>query len=245
MIRRPTLLALAAALALLPRPAPAAASPADAFGGRIPPISGRLYSKAGKLELTPTANLSVNDAFFAKYLFGAKGTWHFSELLSAGASFTTGLARETGSTAVCPGNQGCQPANDGQLAQVPGEIRSIAGVELGLSPVYGKLNAFAERVVHFDLSLLVGADWIRYREVLAATDVNAGRSPATSSAFGAHVGLGARIFFARFMALRIEVKDYLYQVPVLGESKLQNQLFTELGVSFFLPASRRAPGASR
>jgi outer membrane beta-barrel protein len=239
MTRRSSLLALAAALAMAPRAAPAAPSPADAFGRRIPPISGRLYEKAGKLELTPTANLSLNDAFFNKYLFGAKATWHFSELLSAGASFTTGLARETGSTAVCPGDQGCRPAGEGQLAQVPGEIRSVAGVEVGFSPVYGKLNAFAERVVHFDLSLLAGADWVRYREVLAATDVNAGRSPATDSAFGAHVGLGARVFFGRFMALRVEVKDLLYRVPVLGESKLQNQLLTELGVSFFLPATRR------
>jgi hypothetical protein len=37
----------------------------------------------------------------------------------------------------------------------------------------------------------------------------------------------------------MEVKDYLYRVPVLGETTLQNQLFTEIGLSVFLPSVGR------
>jgi outer membrane beta-barrel protein len=231
---RGTSLLLLVALLAAPRGA-AAAAPADAFGGRIPPVSGRLYSKAGKLELTPVANVSVNDAFFSKYLFGAKVGWHLSESLALSGSFTTGVASATGSTTVCTANEGCRPAAPAQLYQVPGFIRSIGAAEVAFSPVYGKLNVFAQRVVHFDLSLLAGADWIRHREVLSAVEANAGRAPGTRSAIGGHLGVGARAFFLRFMALRLEVKDVVYSVPVRGESKLQHQLLTELGVSFFLP----------
>jgi outer membrane beta-barrel protein len=233
MTRRATTL-LACALLAAPGGA-AAAPPADAFGGRIPPVSGRLYSKAHKIEVTPVANLSVNDAFFSKYLFGGKVGWHFSESLALSGSFTTGTARATGSTAVCRGNEGCEPASPAQLYQVPGYVQSIGALEVAFAPVYGKLNLFAERVLHFDLSLLAGADWIRHREVLSAVDANAGRRPGTRNALGGHVGVGARVFFLRFMALRVEVKDVVYSVPVLGESKLQHQLLTEMGVSFFLP----------
>jgi outer membrane beta-barrel protein len=201
-------------------------------------VSGQLFTKAGKLEITPTVNLSLNDAFFSKTFFGAKVGWHFSDALSLSGSFAAGYSSATGSTAVCPGNQGCHPATREQLNQVPGELKSIAGAEVAFAPVYGKLNAFAEHVLHFDLSILAGADLIRHRGVLSAADATAGVDPGVRSTLGGHVGLGARVFFWRSLALRLEVKDYLYTVPVLGSSTLQNQLFTELGVSWFLPALR-------
>jgi outer membrane beta-barrel protein len=228
---------LVAALSIAPAAA-RAASPADALAGRIPPISGQLHSKAGRFELTPTVNLSLNDAFFSKVLFGAKVGWHFTEHLSVHGAFASGLNRETGSTTVCT-STGCSPADAAQLYQVPGNIRSIGSLEVGFSPVYGKLNVFAEKVIHFDLSLLGGADWIAHREVIAATAANAGETPGTRSTFGAHVGVGARVFMGRSLALRMEVKDYIHRIPVLGEDTVQNQLFAELGLSVFLPGTGR------
>ena len=234
-----TRLASSLLVVLLLAPAAArAASRADALAGRIPPISGQLYSKAGRLEVTPTLNLSLNDAFFSKVLFGGKLGWHFTEHLSVHGAFAAGLNDETASTSVCT-STGCRPAEPAQLYQVPGNLRSIGSVEVGFSPVYGKLNVFAEKVIHFDLSLLGGADWITHREVLPATSANAGETPGNRSTFGAHVGVGARIFMGRGFALRMEVKDYLYRVPVLGETTLQNQLFTEIGLSVFLPSTGR------
>lgn len=231
--------ALLLSLALAAPAAAGAASPADAFGGRIPPISGQLYTKAGKLEITPTANLSLNDAFFSKTFFGAKLGWHFTEALSLSGSFATGFAGATGSTEVCPGNEGCHAATQAQLNQVPGELKTIAGLEVAFAPVYGKLNVFAEKVIHFDLSVLAGGDLIRHRGVLSAADAGAGVSPGVRSTFGGHVGVGARVFLTRSFALRLEVKDYVYTVPVLGSSTLQNQLFTELGISWFVNVLHR------
>ena len=57
-------LAVLVASALFPRAA--AASKADAFEGKIQPVSGQLYRKAGRLELTAGGDLSLNDAFFQK-----------------------------------------------------------------------------------------------------------------------------------------------------------------------------------
>ena len=52
--------------------AAAAQSKSDAFAGKIPPVSGQLYRKAGRFEVTATGNLSLNDAFFTKYFGGAE-----------------------------------------------------------------------------------------------------------------------------------------------------------------------------
>lgn len=232
-----------AALALAAAPAPAAAqsSKADAFAGKIPPVSGQLYRKAGRFELTATGNLSLNDAFFSKYFGGLKGTYHFTEHLAAGLHGAGGFATKTNSAVVCSPTKGCAEADVTQLRQVPGRIRYIVGAEAAWSPVYGKLNVLSEQVAHFDLSIFAGPDLVAHDEVLAK-DVAAIRAPGVKTAVGGHLGLGLRVFLAESVAARLEIKDYVYAVDVpnggIG-SDLQNQLFAEIGISLFLPTRNR------
>ncbi len=238
-----------AAIALFTAALPGAASAqtkADAFAGKIPPVSGQLFQKAGRFELTASGNLSLNDAFFTKYFGGLKLGYHFTESTSAAVYASGGMAVKTGSATLCSATSGCADATQTDLRQVPGRIHAIVGAEGAWSPVYGKLNVLSEMVGHFDLSILAGPDLIAYDEVLSREQagilaVNGG-SPSTKTTLGGHVGIGARIFLAQWVALRLEVKDYVYavQVPNNGPgTDVQNQLFTELGVSFFLPTRNR------
>lgn len=240
--RRTAGMAIAAALALA-APLGASGSEADAFENKVPPISGQLYMKAGRFELTPTLNLSVNDPFFTKYFGGLKLDYHLTEFWSVGVTGAAGASSPTGSASICTANQGCSKPTDAQLYQVPGRIRSMAGAEVAWSPVYGKLNILAEVPVHFDLSILGGADWVSYDEVLSAAVAATGKSPGGASSIGGHLGLGMRLFLSRLMALRLEVKDYVYKADIgnLDKSQLQSQLFVELGLSFFFPGVRGNP----
>lgn len=244
-------LAALAALAILaaPRAAPAQ-SKSDAFAGKIPPVAGQLYQKKGRVELTATGNLSLNDAFFNKYFGGAKLGYHFTEYLSVSAGVATGATSQTGSAVVCPSNGGCGDAGEEQLWQVPGDLKLVTGLELAWSPIYGKLNLFAERVAHFDLSIMAGADWIRHAELVdgpqALRLAEAGQAPGDTSTVGGHLGLGFRLFLTQAVALRVEFKDYVYMVEVpnwqeggKARSDLQNQLFTEIGLSVFFPFHNR------
>jgi outer membrane beta-barrel protein len=237
--RTATGMAIAAALALA-APRSASGSEADAFENKVPPISGQLYMKAGRFELTPTLNLSVNDPFFSKFFGGLKLGYHLTESWSVGVTGAAGTSTPTDSASICTANQGCAKPTDAQLYQVPGRIRSMAGAELAWSPVYGKLAILAEVPVHFDLSILGGADWISYDEVLSAAVAAGGTKPGKVSSIGGHLGLGMRLFLSRLMALRLEVKDYVYKADIgnLDKSQLQNQLFVELGLSFFFPGVR-------
>lgn len=228
-------LCAAALTALAPRAARGSA--ADAFENKVKPVSGQLYTKAGKLELTPNGALSLNDAFFSKYMGGVKLDYHVSEYFSFGATGLFGTTGTTGSTSVCPTNQPCHPASQDQLNKVPGEIKWIAGAEVAFAPVYGKLNLFAEKAVHFDLSVLGGVDLVNYRDVLGAA--SGATAPGDARAVGGHLGVGARLFLARFVALRLEVKDLVYSVKALDRGNLQNQLFAELGLSFFVPVAHQ------
>lgn len=250
----PRAFAAAAVLAVLvalaaPRLA-AAQSKSDAFAGKIPPVSGQLFQKAGRFELTASGNLSLNDAFFTKTFGGVKLGYHLTEAFAISAQVAGGSTSRTGSAVVCPSNGGCQAATKAQLYQVPGDLKLVTGLEVAWSPVYGKLNIFSERVGHFDLSLLLGGDWISHQKVVDATQAAAlaaaGQTPGTTSTIGGHVGLGFRIFFAEWLAARIEFKDYIYKVAVpnwqeggKARDDIQNQLFTELGLSVFFPFQNR------
>jgi len=236
--RAATALACAAALATL-APRAARASAADAFENKVKPVSGQLYEKGGKLELTPVFALSVNDAFFSKYMAGAKLSYHLNDYFALAVMGSIGTSSPTGSTSICPLNKSCSAATAAQLDQVPGDIKWITGVELAFSPVYGKLNVFAEKALHFDLSVLAGADLVAYRDVLSAAAAQGGEVPGTATSPGGHLGLGARFFFARFMAVQLELKDIIYSVPHLSSGNLQTQLMAEAGLSFFVPVVHR------
>jgi outer membrane beta-barrel protein len=238
--RRGTLLAAVAALACAaPQLARAQSSKADAFAGKIPPVSGQLYGKDHRWEATLNGLVSVNDAFFNKYFVGARIGYHFTEHWSLAVGASGGLSVKTGSAEVCSSTRGCSSATEQQLRQVPGRIRYIVGAEAAWTPIYGKLNVLSEQVAHFDLGILAGPDLVAHDEVLAKAVALAGKSPGVQSSFGGHVGLGARLFVTDAWAVRLDFKDYIYAVavPNTGSSKdVQNQLFTELGVSYFFPA---------
>lgn len=235
--RAPGILACLAALAAA---APARPGEADAFEDKVPPISGQLNPKSGRFEVTPGLNLSVNDSFFTKTFGGLRLGYHLDEHWSFSGSFAAGLVSPTASASICQANQGCSPATAVQLRQVPGKIKWMGGVEGAWAPVYGKLSVLAELPVHFDLAVVVGADYITYQRVQSSAAAQAGAGGDAASP-GLHAGLGMRLFLGRFTALRFDVKHYAYYAEIgnLGKKELQGQRFLELGLSFFLPTSVR------
>jgi outer membrane beta-barrel protein len=240
------LLALAAVLAAAALPSVASASKADAFEGKIQPVSGKLFRKAGRVELTLGGALSLNDAFFQKRFGDVKLGWHFTESLSLAAHAALGAAVATDSTTVCPTGESCRPASESQLRQVPGRIRTLAGVELAWAPIYGKLNTFSEKVAHIDLALLAGVDFVFHDEVISTDEALLGVEPAALRAPAVHVGVGARVFVTETFAVRLDLKDYVYGVEVPNGEEgtkgldMQNQIFAELGISVFFPFSNRS-----
>jgi len=239
------LLALLGAASVAAAPLAPRASEADAFENKVEPVSGQLYETVGRFELEPFFALSLNDAFYAKYFGGVRGGYHLSDAWAVSVAFETGFSSQTASTTLCTVNQGCRNPTDSQLWQVPGDIRWIAGAEVAFSPVYGKVNLLASAVVHLDFSLIAGADWIVFQKVLSSAEAEAaalaGGSPGTTGAPGIHLGIGSHIFLGRSLALALQLRDYLYLADIgnLGEQKIQNQLFLELGLSFFIGGAAR------
>ncbi len=257
--RLPALLCALALGALCPSPAwageaAAAAKASDAkaeaeneskaaratLADKIPPVSGNVFYKQGRFEVAPAVGISLGDAFFQKYAFGLMINYHVMETVSVGLHGSYLLNTPGGAVNVC-GSEGCRSPQMSDLDSVPGNVSVLAGLEVAWSPFYGKVNIMAEKVLHFDTSIFIGGDLIMYGAYDPKKQVNGvtvGGNAQTPTA-GGHIGIGERVVFNDFLALRIELRDYMYAGKTLLDTEFQNQLMLEIGVSFFLGSGSR------
>jgi outer membrane beta-barrel protein len=205
---------------------------------RVRPVSGHLFLKKGRFEFSPSATVSVRDAFFTKYVLGGTLTYHPMETLGlslrAGYAFPTvaGTAQSCTFTEGEGGGttRGCRLPSYAELDEkgAPGQLRMFGGLDVQWAPIYGKLSLLSEQFLHFDLYGIAGASAVQYR----------GPGQTSQLTVGGNVGVGMRFFVNRWMTVRTEFRDLIYvEKAVLPSTLLRNQLLFELGVSFFFPSA--------
>lgn len=204
---------------------------------RIPPVSGQLYVLEGRFEIAPTASVTFRDAFYRKYILGGSLTYYPKQWL--GFSLNGGYAIPTvaGTAQICDteGGGGCAPPTMAALeGRAPGHLLMLGGVDVLWSPIYGKLSLLSEAFAHFDLYLIGGVAAVQYGAAR-------GTEPTPTFTVGANVGIGGHVHLNRFMALRLELRDLIYQEDTGSTGNvLNNQFMFNLGLSFFLPTSVEA-----
>ncbi len=197
---------------------------------RIKPVTGNLFLKDGRHELSPTVQLSLNDAFFTKYAFGARYAYHLTEKWSAGINVAYAISTSSGAVTKCDSRgEGCEIPQKGDLVRTPGDFGLMASAEGSWAPLYGKISVLAEKVLHFDTYVIAGAGVLQTR--LAAVGSDAVEEKMTPEV---HLGVGQRFFLGRSTTLRFEIRDVVYQLDVDGETDTQNQLMFGIGFSWFL-----------
>jgi outer membrane beta-barrel protein len=201
---------------------------------RVRPVSGHLFLKKGRFEFSPSATLSLTDAFFTKYVFGGTFTYHPLETLGLSLRAGYALSSVSGTAQICDfadtGERGCRLPTLTDLDQkaAPGHITLIGGVDAQWAPIYGKVSLLAEQFIHFDLYGIGGASVVQYR----------GPDQSPLFAVGGNVGVGMRFFINRWVTVRTEFRDLIYvEKNVNPAQMLRNQLLFELGVSFFFPTA--------
>jgi outer membrane beta-barrel protein len=239
-----------------PAPAPATSSESEAgdvsevdkdrvgpLRERIRPVSGHLFLKRGRFEFSPSASVSLRDAFFRKYILGGTFTYHPMETLGLSLRAGYSIPTVSGSAQICTFSEGgeggvtrgCRSPTFEQLdGAAPGQLTLTGGVDVQWAPIYGKISLLAERFAHFDMYGLAGASVVQYR----GPPTDAGSRSTARMTMGGNVGVGLRFFLNRYMTLRTEVRDLIYvEKAVLPATTLRNQLLFELGFSFFIPTA--------
>lgn len=204
---------------------------------KIPPVSGRLFVKERRFELSPTFNVSFGDAFFQKLGVGLKADYHIFETFSVTANVFYNFNLTSHAVSVCDDEGACSSPEVDAMTNVPGKLGLVVGAGVSWTPLYGKLSLMSEKVIHFDFGLTGGVDGIQYM-----APENSEFEGSNKFTFGGHVGLLFRLVFTDWIALRFELRDYIYKGATvqLGKStsKIENQIMFEIGLSFFLGAGR-------
>lgn len=238
-------------------------------------VQHKSFNKEGRLELFPHAFSIVTTNHFANrqlILTGASVAYHFREQVYLEGTFQyypwrTGVDPTTGTEqpkdlkgltyALLTLNAGSEEAPP---VEVPAE-KLFFGLNLGLSPVYGKINLVGEHVQNFDVSFLAGGGLLQiekhfYRaagfdENLVVIPEELAYSPERKFYPAGNLGVSTRFPLVDWFTLKADARllGYVQQVPdylaspqiVEGEAVYPNKasfttsFFVTVGGSFFLP----------
>ncbi|MFZ9886076.1 MAG: outer membrane beta-barrel domain-containing protein [Myxococcota bacterium] len=185
---------------------------------RIRAVSRPVFRKEGRFELAPVTGVSVSDSFFRRWTVGARGSYHLVDSFAVDFGGALNAWSEPLEAAVFLGVDE-QPALDD-----PAPLVGYADVGVTFEPFYGKVALMSEWILHFDSYLGGGAGVV----------VSSGATPIAPAL---EVGGGARLFLNRWLALRADLRDYVYVSDFGDGNRLQQLFMVNLGVGIFFPFS--------
>jgi outer membrane beta-barrel protein len=131
------------------------------------------------------------------------------------------------------------------------EYRWNGNLNFTYTPVIGKFSGFGDFIFQYDAYVVGGVGVITTRPIPVIDPDNRGFDWENNIAFNA--GIGLHIFFNRWLAATLEVRDYVFndklentvippggeqdQTTWFGETQLTNNVQAQMGISIFLPFS--------
>jgi len=208
-------------------------------------VQQRFIIKDGRFEVMPYWGVTLNDQFVGHPGPGLALNYYITEVMAVGLS---GQYYEPFNTDSAFNAQVRRAARVG----VPlTEYQWAAAANFTYVPASGKFAGFQNFIFHYDLYVLGGIGAISTRPIAVIDPDYRNFQFAPKVSFNA--GAGLKIFFNRWFAAVLEVRDYVFldelentevsqnnpadQSTWLGESSLTNNVQANLGVSVFIPFS--------
>jgi len=212
--------------------------------------------RRGRFEIQPYWSFTMNDQFVSHPGPGIALNYYFTNVMAVGANFNwyQGLNSDSEFNAA---------TRRAVRVGVPlNEYQWSAAANFTYVPMYGKFAGFGEFIFHWDVYVVGGVGAISTRPLVVFDPRYRNFSFGPKVAFNA--GLGARIFFNRWFAAVIELRDYIYVEELenmynydadarkdsdkatawrkddanwTDQKKLTNNVQAQVGISVFLPFS--------
>jgi outer membrane beta-barrel protein len=184
---------------------------------RTPPferIKDAVIRKIYSVERTHAFAINVGGGWGQEYThdvqFGISYRYHPSNYIGVGLNFLGGLAFETG---IVDEIRAQRPASLNNIR--PETMRAVGTVDFHLVPIYGKFVAFGKYMVHYDLSLTIGAGvaLVKAKALDGQTGVPEG---SMRGAFTPAAGASLRMLFGKSAGLAAEFRDYIWSETGVG-----------------------------
>lgn len=177
-------------------------------------VQERLFIKAFRHELSAMGGYYAADLYSSNWLVGGAYTFHFSEDLGLEASVQFTRFR----TAATDIYERRYPQV--QVLERTDRPGRLYFGHLVWSFAYGKLRWMGGGISRFDFNFAFGA---------GVTD------DSSSQGLTGSFGLGSKLYFGKWFAVRADLRDHVLRESLLGEDKLVNDLMMTLGISVFVP----------
>jgi outer membrane beta-barrel protein len=183
-------------------------------------IQKRALPKSQRFELNPNFGLITNNAFFMTTYLQARAAYSFTEKWALEATFAFFMDNKYKVTKTLQSEANVATAS----LLLP---KMYYGADVRWSPIYGKMGAFSQGIIPFDMYFSAGG---------GVMDTNQTESP-----FAMHAGTGQIYGINKGMAFRWDLSLYFYSSSVANANNIgsSSQSFTDvqlsLGMSFFFP----------
>ena len=212
-----------------------------------------------RFEVKPYFGITLNDQFVSHPGPGLAINCYITNVLAVGVNgnFYAGLNSDSAFN--------FETSRAARVGVPLTEYQWNANVNFTYVPVYGKFAGFGNFIFHYDFYVLGGVGAISTRPIAVIDPDN--RTFNFKPKVDFNLGVGLRIFFNRWFAAMLEVRDYIFsrssrtrrsptaQTPngkphaqdpktwLAAGSSITNNVQAQLGVSIFLPFTLGVPVA--
>ncbi|MBN2529520.1 MAG: outer membrane beta-barrel domain-containing protein [Deltaproteobacteria bacterium] len=204
--------------------------------------------RKGRFDFQPSLGVSLNDPFVQHQSVNLGLSYYITEVLSVGVSFNwyRFLNKETDvNYSIKRATHQTVPINE-----------YFWGGQLNMTyvPMYGKFALLNNWILHWDVWFVGGGGFI-FTKPYSVIDVDY-RTFEWEIKIAFNVGIGGRMYLTRFLAVFVELRDYIFPekleelktLPdparradesnwISDEVKLTNNVMLQAGISVFLPPS--------
>lgn len=192
-----------------------------------PVVRPQKYTVSEKIEITGMVGYVSNDPYNRIIIPSIAGTYHYGEHSAIEVHGGYGLYT----------NKQLLGQVRNKIARDPDVVSRPTFFVTGnyvWSPVYGKLNAFGELVVHYDMYVLAGAGIVS-DEIETNTAQTPSVKTTTSKIFPAtNLALGQHFFFSKKTALRVEIRPYTFWEQINNKWDPNGDVQINLGFTLLL-----------
>ena len=207
------------------------------------PIRHIILLRSGRFELQPMAQFGINETFSQTIGFGLNLSYYFTNYLGLGVSFLYNPLHIDGDELDAVTDK--DYSDDVRSSLAVSQATMNFDVGLYYAPLYGKFNLF-NWIMNYDVHIFAGFGALIMDSVCGAGGSqcnDAKNSNLEGPKFAGVIGVGVRFFFNNFVALNLEVKDYMTKYadfsrgPADDRERFKNFVTGTIGVSIFLPVS--------
>lgn len=223
------------------------------------PIPAQMYAvqqkyalRVRRVEVNPFYAFTLNDQFVGHNAPGLAINYYFSDVMAIGVNGT--WYKPFGGNLNRDSEFNAQARRAARIAVPLTEYDWAAALNFTYVPMYGKFAGFGNFIFHYDFYVVGGVGVLSNRPIAVIDPDN--RSFQSKINVSPNAGLGLRIFFNRWLAAVLEVRDYIFfdkleNTTIAVDPKKQqdestwysdkttftNNVQAQLGISIFLPFS--------